>query len=277
MSFRKPVKTHILGFWNAEQNEACQIGVCRDVQRNKIFRVGRGLAPAVSAPSDEGAVKCAAFDWGRDFFISLPPSRLTACHLPLRGRGYGAPSRRPLRSNCFLCVGNGLDHSVKHIKLRGQTQFAPTSREQPLCCSVKLHQNLRAGVETRPYKRVVETPTPTHEMECGCPTTPNLSSCAIAKDLTYKRNHICKSFFAERRRMTKAAGFSNFAAFIVCLHTKRKNPDAYASGISGSRYKTNHLPHLLTTSNAVDGERGIIPFRCVYIITADYCNPNTNL
>ena len=177
----------------------------------------------------------------------------------------------------FLCVGNGLDHSVKHIKLRGQTQFAPTSREQPLCCSVKLHQNLRAGVETRPYKRVVETPTPTHEMECGCPTTPNLSSCAIAKDLTYKRNHICKSFFAERRRMTKAAGFSNFAAFIVCLHTKRKNPDAYASGISGSRYKTNHLPHLLTTSNAVDGERGIIPFRCVYIITADYCNPNTNL
>ena len=88
------------------------------------------------------------------------------------------------------------------------------------------------------------------------PTTPNLSSCAIAKDLTYKRNHICKSFFAERRRMTKTAGFSNLAAFIVCLHTKRKNPDAYASGISGSRYKTNHLPHLLTTSNAVDGERG---------------------
>ena len=88
------------------------------------------------------------------------------------------------------------------------------------------------------------------------PTNPNLSSCAIAKDLTYKRNHICKSFFAERRRMTKTAGFSNLAAFIVCLHTKRKNPDAYASGISGSRYKTNHLPHLLTTSNAVDGERG---------------------
>ena len=33
----------------------------------------------------------------------------------------------------------------------GRTQFAPTSREQPPCCSAKLHQNLRAGVETRPY------------------------------------------------------------------------------------------------------------------------------
>ena len=103
----------------------------------------------------------------------------------------------------------------------------------------------------RPLRSHYSLPVP-----LNAPTNPNLSSCAIAKDLTYKRNHICKSFFAERRRMTKAAGFSNLAAFIVCLHTKRKNPDAYASGISGSRYKTNHLPHLLTTSNAVDGERG---------------------
>ena len=38
-----------------------------------------------------------------------------------------------------------------HIKLRGRTQFAPTSREQPPSCSAKLHQNRRAGVETRPY------------------------------------------------------------------------------------------------------------------------------
>ena len=28
LSFRKPVKLHILGLWNAEQNEACQIGGC---------------------------------------------------------------------------------------------------------------------------------------------------------------------------------------------------------------------------------------------------------
>ena len=33
----------------------------------------------------------------------------------------------------------------------GRTQFAPTSREQPKSRSAKLHQNLRAGVETRPY------------------------------------------------------------------------------------------------------------------------------
>ena len=35
---------------------------------------------------------------------------------PVRGitRPYnGAPSRRPLRSHCILCVGNGLDRSVK--------------------------------------------------------------------------------------------------------------------------------------------------------------------
>ncbi len=263
----------------------------RAIRESPLQPVGNGLDRSVNLPTCWGRLPHSVREMSRSDRGRPPPSAGGtrkardggASYIKIYGRAWkpaptnGAPSRRPLRSNCFLCVGNGLDHSVKHIKLRGQTQFAPTSREQPLCCSVKLHQNLRAGVETRPYKRVVETPTPTHEMECGCPTTPNLSSCAIAKDLTYKRNHICKSFFAERRRMTKAAGFSNFAAFIVCLHTKRKNPDAYASGISGSRYKTNHLPHLLTTSNAVDGERGIIPFRCVYIITADYCNPNTNL
>ena len=59
------------------------------------------FCPRRFRPLREGAVKCTAFDWGRDFSVSLPPSRLTACHLPLRGRGYGAPSRRPLRSHCF--------------------------------------------------------------------------------------------------------------------------------------------------------------------------------
>ena len=38
------------------------------------------FAPAAYAPSDEGAVKCTAFDWGRDFSLSLPSSRLAACH-----------------------------------------------------------------------------------------------------------------------------------------------------------------------------------------------------
>ena len=77
------------------------------------------------APREGKAVKCATFDWGRDFSVSLPPSRLTACHPltaavslcrfatspshcegvdPLRGRGYGAPSRRPLRSHFSLPV-----------------------------------------------------------------------------------------------------------------------------------------------------------------------------
>ena len=44
-------------------------------------------------PLREGAVKCVAFDWGRDFSVYLPPS--FACgksHLPLRGRGYGSSS-----------------------------------------------------------------------------------------------------------------------------------------------------------------------------------------
>ena len=48
-----------------------------------------------------------------------------------------------------------------YIKLCGRTQFAPTSREQPPCCSAKSHQNLRAGVETRPYKRGAESSPPT--------------------------------------------------------------------------------------------------------------------
>ena len=88
-----------------------------------------------------------------------------------------------------------------------------------------------------------------------------------AKDLTYKRNYICMKFWAIRRRMTKAAGFSNLAAFISrSLQIKRKNPDACASGISGSRYKTNHLPHLLTTSNAVDGGKRCNPLSlCLYL------------
>ena len=63
-------------------------------------RVGRGLAPAVFAPSDEGAVKCNAFDWGRDFSVSLPPSRLRRATSLVRGRNNGSSRRRPLRTHC---------------------------------------------------------------------------------------------------------------------------------------------------------------------------------
>ena len=85
-------------------------GIARSLRTKCIFRVGRGLAPAVSAPSDEGAVKCAAFDWGRDFTVSLPPSRPRRATSLVRGRNNGrawkpAPTtgrrgRRPLRTKC---------------------------------------------------------------------------------------------------------------------------------------------------------------------------------
>ena len=76
-----------------------KIGGCLSNRRGDS-RIARRFRPL-----PEGAVKCVAFDWGRDFFVALPPS--FACgksHLPLRGRGYGAPSRRPLRSHFSLPV-----------------------------------------------------------------------------------------------------------------------------------------------------------------------------
>ena len=72
--------------------------------RTKCILQGRaGAYPCRFCPLREGAVKCKAFDWGRDFFISLPPPFASGkSHLPLRGRGYGAPSRRPLRTHCIF-------------------------------------------------------------------------------------------------------------------------------------------------------------------------------
>ena len=97
-------------------------------------------------PREGEAVKCAAFDWGRDFSVSLLPS--FACgksHLPPRGRNNGssrtptptngAPSRRPLRSNCiFIFNRNGQDRSLQFfiihfslfIHLRGAESSPPT-------------------------------------------------------------------------------------------------------------------------------------------------------
>ena len=78
--------------------------ILRFAQDDKLGFIGMilcGRAGACSrrlCPLSEGAVKCVAFDWGRDFSVSLPPPFASGkSHLPLRGRGYGAPSRRPLQ------------------------------------------------------------------------------------------------------------------------------------------------------------------------------------
>ena len=94
--------------------------------REMHFQGRAGACSRRFRPLREGAVKCTAFDWGEKQadISSLPPSfaygkshPLTAAvslyrfatspsHCegvdPLRGRGYGAPSRRPLRSNCIF-------------------------------------------------------------------------------------------------------------------------------------------------------------------------------
>ena len=71
----------------------------------------------------------------------------------------------------------------KYIKLRGRTQFAPTSREQPKTRSVKSHQNLRAGTETRPYKRGAESSPPTLKLHF-------YFSIGTVKTVPYARNGI---------------------------------------------------------------------------------------
>ena len=73
--------------------------------RTKYILQGRAGACSLRfRPLREGAVKCTAFDWGRDFFISLPPS--FACgksHLPPRGRNNGS-SRTPTPTHEKECV-----------------------------------------------------------------------------------------------------------------------------------------------------------------------------
>ena len=142
----------------ARQNAMSFRGTVKTVPYAHALKV-QGRAGACSrrlCPLREGAVKCAAFDWGRDFSVSLPPSfacgkshPLTAavslCRFatspshcegvdPPRGRNNGsssygcaitplslrdispnrgisptptngAPSRRPLRSNCIFSIG----------------------------------------------------------------------------------------------------------------------------------------------------------------------------
>ena len=69
----------------------------------------------------------------------------------------GAPSRRPLRSNVFLCVGNGLDRSVKLY----QITRANTVRPYELGTTLVLFRKITS-----------KPPTPTHEMECVHPYKP---------------------------------------------------------------------------------------------------------
>ena len=65
-------------------------------------------SPAVSAPSERGLSNAQHLTGGEICsFLSLrllPPAKATSL---VRGRNNGAPSRRPLRTHCFLCVGNG--------------------------------------------------------------------------------------------------------------------------------------------------------------------------
>ena len=113
------------------------------------------FAPAAYAPSDEGAVKCTAFDWGRDFFISLPPAfAYGKSHLPPRGRNNGSSRRRPLQrgaesspptlelhfyfsigtvktvpyaQNIFYRVGRGLAPAVNSHRTLRRGQNSPNS------------------------------------------------------------------------------------------------------------------------------------------------------
>ena len=67
--------------------------------------------------------------------------------------------KRAIRESPLQPVGNGLDRSANlPIYWGGGTRKARDG-------GAKSQQNLRAGVETRPYKRGDESSPPTHEME----------------------------------------------------------------------------------------------------------------
>ena len=73
--------------------------------QNTIYRVGRGLAPAVSAPSERGLSNAQHLTGGEIFpFLSLrllPAAKATS--LP-EGGITSRRGRRPLRSHCSLPV-----------------------------------------------------------------------------------------------------------------------------------------------------------------------------
>ena len=126
------------------------VGVFLERTKYRI-RVGRGLAPAVN--------------------LHRTPRRGQAPALPYKLYFVRIGNGLDRSANLPTCWGGGArkarDGGANHIKIRGRTQFAPTSREQPLCCSAKLHQNLRAGVETRPYKRARGDPPDCHSEPIG--------------------------------------------------------------------------------------------------------------
>ena len=142
--------------------------------RTKLNFHGRaGACSRRFRPLREGAVKCTAFDWGRDFSVSLPPS--FACgksHLPLRGRGYGSSRTPPLQTGrrvvapyariAFLFFNrNGQDRSLQFfiihfslfIHFRGAESSPPTLAFQ-FACSV-IQSKPCGGGKPPPYPNPV--------------------------------------------------------------------------------------------------------------------------
>ena len=176
---RRPLRSHCIFIFQSERSRPFPTGCRGDSRIARRFRPRRATnvtaagggkrehlwakrsilfgAPSRKqnrVPREGKAVKCVAFDWGRDFFISLPPAfaygkshPLTAavslCRFatspshcegvdPLRGRGYGAPSRRPLRTkwNAFAPT-TPIFHSARKANayisnLIGQTPQYPS-------------------------------------------------------------------------------------------------------------------------------------------------------
>ena len=121
------------------------------LERTKYrIRVGRGLAPAVSAPSDEGAVKCVAFDWGRDFFHFSPSAFCLRQKPPPSSEGgiMGRRGRRPLRTKwnafaprtpIFPCVS--APASVYQTELRANSLL----QQAAFPCIIKDRLSLQTG------------------------------------------------------------------------------------------------------------------------------------
>ena len=102
---RRPLRSHCIFIFQSERSRPFPTGCRGDSRIARRFRPRRATnvtaagggkrehlwakrsilfgAPSRKqnrVPREGKAVKCTAFDWGRDFSVSLPPSRLTACH-----------------------------------------------------------------------------------------------------------------------------------------------------------------------------------------------------
>ena len=98
----------------------------RAIRESPLQPVGNGLDRSVNLPTCWGRLPHSVREMSRSDRGRPPPSAGGtrkardggASYIKIYGRAWkpaptnGAPSRRPLRSNCFLCVGNGLDRSA---------------------------------------------------------------------------------------------------------------------------------------------------------------------